>query len=228
MKPYIITHMMTSVDGRIDCPMVAQLGGDEYYVALDRLGKTSKLTGRVTSVLENPAVKGERTIDNNGEAPIGREAFNVAVKADEYSITVDTHGRILWQANEEDGHPILSIVTEDVAESYLDTLTAQGISWIAAGCGRINLHRAVEILAEQFGVERLAIVGGGHICGGFAEAGLVDEVSMMIGPGIDGRAGQTAMFDGIRKTDCTPYKLKLESVEQWPADILWLRYTVKK
>lgn len=71
MKPYIITHMMTSVDGRIDCPMVAQLGGDEYYVALDRLGKTSKLSGRVTSVLENPAVKGERTIDNNGEAPIG-------------------------------------------------------------------------------------------------------------------------------------------------------------
>lgn len=30
MKPYIITHMMTSVDGRIDCPMVAYLTADEY------------------------------------------------------------------------------------------------------------------------------------------------------------------------------------------------------
>ena len=25
MKPYIITHMMTTIDGRIDCPVVGQL-----------------------------------------------------------------------------------------------------------------------------------------------------------------------------------------------------------
>ena len=29
MRPYIISHMMTSVDGRIDCPMVEQLSTDE-------------------------------------------------------------------------------------------------------------------------------------------------------------------------------------------------------
>lgn len=38
MKPYIITHMMSTVDGRIDCPMVGCLTTDEYYVALDKLG----------------------------------------------------------------------------------------------------------------------------------------------------------------------------------------------
>lgn len=86
----------------------------------------------------------------------------------------------------------------------------------------------MEILNEEFGVERLAIVGGGHICGGFAEAGLVDEVSVMVAPGIDGREGQTVMFDGIKKANCNPYKLKLESVEQWETDIVWLHYKVKK
>ena len=45
MKPYIITHMMTSVDGRIDCPMVGQLSTDEYYIALNRLGKCSMPPG---------------------------------------------------------------------------------------------------------------------------------------------------------------------------------------
>lgn len=31
-KPYIICHMMTSADGRIDCAMTSQLlGGDDYY-----------------------------------------------------------------------------------------------------------------------------------------------------------------------------------------------------
>lgn len=38
MKPYIITHMMTTIDGRIDCPVVGQLSTDEYYIALERLG----------------------------------------------------------------------------------------------------------------------------------------------------------------------------------------------
>ena len=59
------------------------------------------------------------------------------------------------------------------------------------------------------------------------EAGLIDEVSIMVAPGIDGRKGQTAVFDGISHTECAPYKLKLESVEQWETDIVWLRYKVK-
>ena len=226
MKPYIITHMMTSVDGRIDCPMVGQLSTDEYYIALNRLGKCSKLSGRVTSVLECPAVESEREADNSN--PIGNETFSVCKKADEYTIVVDTHGKILWKYNEADGHPVISILSEDVSKEYLDSLTAHGISWIATGKGHIDLLRAVEILNEQFGVERLAIVGGGHICVGFAEAGLMDEVSVMVAPGIDGREGQTAMFDGIRKENCNPYKLKLESVEKWDTDIVWLRYKVEK
>lgn len=219
--------MMTSVDGRIDCPMVGQLSTDEYYIALDRLGKCSKLSGRVTTVLECSAVKEEVAAGKSG-TPVGHEAFSVCRKADEYTITVDTHGKIRWKSNEADGHPLISIVSEDVSEEYLDSLTAQGISWIASGKGHINLRRAVEILCEEFGVERLAIVGGGHICGGFAEAGLIDEVSVMVAPGIDGREGQTAMFDGIRKENCNPYKLKLESVEKWDTDIVWLRYKVEK
>ena len=37
-KPYIICHMMTSIDGRIDCAMTSQLKGVEaYYKTLDQL-----------------------------------------------------------------------------------------------------------------------------------------------------------------------------------------------
>jgi len=226
MKPYIITHMMSTVDGRIDCPMVGCLNTDEYYVALDKLGKCSKLSGRVTTVLESDAV--EKATEGSEGRPIGHEAFHVAEKADEYTIAVDTYGKIQWKKNEADGHPLLSIMSEDVSEEYLEALTDQGISWITAGKGCIDLRRAVEILHEQFGVERLAVVGGGHICGGFAKAGLIDEVSVMLAPGIDGRDGQTDMFDGISKPDFKPYKLKLDSVERCNADILWIRYKMMK
>ena len=225
MKPYIISHMMTSVDGRIDCPMVGQLSTDEYYIALEKLGPCSKLSGRVTTVLECPAVKEEAT-RMEGE-PIGRKSVHVARQSDEYTIIVDTHGKLRWQADEADGHPLLCIVSEQVPETYLETLRQQGISWIATGKERIDLSKAMEVLYEHFGVKRLAIVGGGHICGGFLEAGLIDEVSIMIAPGIDGRKGQTAVFDGIGNTECNPFRLKLESVEQWKTDIVWLRYKMK-
>ena len=37
MKPYIICHMMASIDGRIDCDMTEHIGGNEYYEALEQL-----------------------------------------------------------------------------------------------------------------------------------------------------------------------------------------------
>lgn len=225
MKPYIISHMMTSVDGRIDCSMVGQLSTDEYYVALEKLGPCSKLSGRVTTALECTAVK-EESIRMEGN-PIGHKSVYIARKSEEYTVIVDTHGKLRWQTNEADGHPLLCIVGEQVSREYLETLREQGISWIAAGTERIDLPQAMELLYEHFGIERLAIVGGGHICGGFLETGLIDEVSIMVAPGIDGRKGQTAVFDGISHTECSPYRLKLENVEQWETGIVWLRYKVK-
>lgn len=38
----------------------------------------------------------------------------------------------------------------------------------------------MELLHEHSDVKRLAIVGGGHICGSFLEAGLINEVSIMV------------------------------------------------
>ena len=52
---------MTSVDGCIDCPMVGQLSTDEYYIALEKLGPCSKLSGRITTAFECSAVKEEST-----------------------------------------------------------------------------------------------------------------------------------------------------------------------
>lgn len=82
-------------------------------------------------MLESDAV--EKATEGSEGRPIGHEAFHVAEKADEYTIAVDTYGKIQWKKNEADGHPLLSILSEDVSEEYLEALTDQGISWITAG-----------------------------------------------------------------------------------------------
>ena len=52
-KPYIVCHMMASVDGRIDCAMTEQLPGvQEYYATLEALEAPTRVSGRVTAELE--------------------------------------------------------------------------------------------------------------------------------------------------------------------------------
>ena len=46
-----------------------------------------------------------------------------------------------------------------------------------------------DLLKLPEGDERLAVVGGGHINGSMLDLGLIDEVSVMYGYGIDGPCG---------------------------------------
>ena len=48
------------------------------------------------------------------------------------------------------------------------------------GENRIDLAKAVDMLNTEFGVNRMAVVGGGHINGAFLEVGLLDEASVRL------------------------------------------------
>lgn len=224
MRPYIICHMIASVDGRIDCDMTEQIeGGNEYYEALEALDCPSMLMGRVTMqmhyALPEPFV-------SVCDLPIGNEAFHVARKAAAYCVGIDTHGSLQWGENEFDGQALLVVTDERCPKSYHDRLTEQGISWIATGKNGIDLPRAMALLRTEFGVGRLAVTGGGHINGAFLAAGLLDEISFMVAPGIDGRAGQAAVFDGITDVGHKATKLHLCSVQQM-GETVWMRYKFK-
>ena len=81
-------------------------------------------------------------------------------------------------------------------------------------------------LGEHFGIRTLLLEGGGHINGAFLEADLVDEVSLLVVPGIDGRHDIPAVFDGVSPSRKTAVPLRLKSVEQRGSDALWIRYEV--
>lgn len=62
-KPDIIVHMMTSIDGQIDCDMTAQLDGNsEYYSTLSVLETPTRVSGRVTA--ETEMADGDFTADD--------------------------------------------------------------------------------------------------------------------------------------------------------------------
>ena len=222
-KPYVICHMMTSVDGRIDCAMTEHLPGvQEYYDTLDELAAPTRVSGKVTAKLEM-SLPGEFQSKHTEE--IGKEAFSKKKSAKGYEVVADTRGTLLWEDSEDAMRPLLILTSEKVTKAYLEDLDEKHISWIACGKDKIDLKRACEILAEEFGVERMAVVGGGHINAGFLAEDLLDEVSVLIGSGIDGRGGMAAVFDGLPENrPVTP--LKLSQVKSYKSGAVWLRYTV--
>lgn len=220
MKPYIICHMMSLLDGRIDCDVTEQIeSGDEYYDALNKLDCPSMLMGRATMQMHYALP--EPFIAEN-KSPIGEEQFHVAISTKGYLIAIDTMGKLRWPHNQFDGMPLLVITSEDCPKEYLDTLSKQFISWIATGKNGIDLKRAMEILYTEFKVERLSLTGGGHINGAFLKEGLINEVSMMWCPGIDGRKGMASVFDGLEE-NIPPTKLHLISVEKM-GETIWAKY----
>ena len=223
-KPYIICHMMAAVDGRIDCGMTEKIQGvKEYYSTLDALKATAFVSGKVTAELEM-ALPGKFHAQNM-EA-LWEEGFSKKVAAKAYNVVVDTQGTLLWNEEHSTNSATIIITSERVTKEYLAYLDSKNISWIACGKEHIDLARASEILHDEFGVERVAVVGGGHINAGFLDAGLLDEVSVLLGPAIDGRGGMAAMFDGL-PMDREPFQLKLESVKSFDDGAIWIRYKVK-
>lgn len=149
-KPYIVCHMMTAVDGRIDCAMTEHLPGvQEYYDTLDALNAPSRVSGRVTAQLEM-ALPG--TFESETKTPLGKEGFSKAADAAGYEIVADTRGTLLWDETAGDERPLLILTSERVSREYLAYLDQKHISWIACGAERIDLARACEILAGEFGV----------------------------------------------------------------------------
>lgn len=222
MKPYIVCHMMSSVDGRIDCAMTEKIdSSDTYYECLDSLEPDACLEGRVSRQIHYALPEPFTTDD---KTPIGKEEVNNVAHDGRLDIAVDTHGSLRWP-DSASADNLLVVTDENCPKTYHDYLTSMGISWIATGKNGIDFGRMVEILAEKFGVKRLAVVGGGHINGAFLAAGLLDEVSVMIGAGIDGRAGMAAVFDGLPMS--TPKTLlTLKSVDKVSDNTVWLRYAM--
>ena len=224
MKPYIICHMVSSVDGKIDgAALGAVTSKGEYEATGAKLNGDAWICGRTTMqqhfAEDKPFVSATNT-------PAGPRPVFVARRAKSYAVSVDTLGKLRWAGGDLDGDHLICVVSEQAAEEYLAMLREKGISYIVSGKSSVDLADAVNQLGEHFGIRTLLLEGGGHINGAFLQAGLVDEVSLLVVPGIDGRHNIPAVFDGLSPSRNKAVPLRLKSVEQRGRDALWIRYKV--
>lgn len=222
-SPYTVCYMITSVDGRIDCAMTEKLPGvEEYYPLLDSLDLESAVSGKTTAKLEL-AEPGE--FSPKDKTPVGKES--VSKKAENingYDIITDTRGTLLRKNDSEYEKPHVILLSKQVSAEYLAYLDSLNFSYIVAGDEKIDLAATVSVLKETFGIERLGIVGGAAINTAFLDAGLLDEVIVLIGAGIDGRAEFPPVFSGRSAVKNTPIPLKLLEARSFDSGAVLIRY----
>jgi len=230
MKPYVICHMMPSVDGRLrtDRWDIPEAGHKEYERTADTYHPDAWVCGRKTM---QEFAKGRRQPKRTRTGKIPRTDYVIPrEKGKRYAIAIDTRGKLAWTDNEVEGDPLIEILTEDVPDGYLTFLRERGISYLFAGkrANAVDLPLALEKLRTKFGVRKLMLEGGGETNGAFLRDGLVDELSLLLTPIADGRLGEPALFDveGVRPRKAVA-KLRLKSVRRAAADMLWIKYAVR-
>jgi riboflavin biosynthesis pyrimidine reductase len=229
-KPYVICHMMSTVDGRIisanwsDKELIKNYSGffEKYHETFE---SEAWMCGRVT--MEKDFSGGIKPEPAKPDAPIVREAFIGDKNATSFAIAVDAHGKLGWESNETEGDHIIEVLTEQVSDEYLYYLQQKGISYIFAGEKDIDFRVALDQLVALFPIKTLMLEGGGHLNGSLLNEGLIDELSLMMLPIADGTPKSPTTFevsDYLTKGPAT--LLKLKEVKQLENDVVWLKYTL--
>jgi len=233
MKPYVICHMNSSVDGRILGsrwrPAENRMAG-LFERIHEELGGGSWLIGRVTGseYAKAPAYPDHTDQTYPREAWFAQRFPLGDAKA--YGIALDAQGKIAWGRSDIGGDPVVAVLTEQVSDAHLAGLRRDGVSYIFAGERELDLGLALEVLNRELGIERLLLEGGGGSNGAFLRAGLIDEISLAICPAVDGARGAPSVFDsGDRDADVPApvTSMTLASTEVLDGGAVWLRYRLQ-
>jgi riboflavin biosynthesis pyrimidine reductase len=229
MKPYVVCHMVASIDGRIlhsRWRPLTREGGDLFERLHVKLGGDAWLVGRVTGQEFAQAQAYEPRADRT----YPREPWLARREADAYGVVLDAHGKIAWGRSDIGGDPIVVVLTEQVSDAHLAGLRKDGVSYFFAGERELDLAYTLEYLNRELGVRRLLVEGGGGNNGSFLRAGLIDEISLAIVPVVDGAKGAPSVFDSTdREAELRApvAQMSLESCEALEGGAVWLRYRVR-
>jgi 2,5-diamino-6-(ribosylamino)-4(3H)-pyrimidinone 5'-phosphate reductase len=225
-RPYVICHMVPSVDGRIvtDAWRLPRSLTAEYERTASSFEADAWIIGRVSM---EPYAGNAALPATAGRARIPRIDFVARSDAPSYAIAIDPSGKLRWDSGALDEEHAVTILTEQVPDRYLAFLRSKGVSYLFGGKKQIDLPTVLGKLRSRFGVRKLLLEGGGTINGSFLAAGVIDELSVLIAPVADGGVGTPTLFDA-RKGAGPARHLKLLSVERRRGDLLWVRYRMRR
>jgi 2,5-diamino-6-(ribosylamino)-4(3H)-pyrimidinone 5'-phosphate reductase len=214
MRPKVVLHVESSLDGRIDFlrPDVAR-----YYRLARSIGEDAVLTGADTLL----QAEGLPAQDDPPPAAVGPDAGPLLVVTDSRC----RFGRWNWLRAQPYWRDVAVLVADDSPAEGVARLARDGVTTLTAGRQRVDLHAALELLAERCGVRIVRIDSGGSLSGALAGEGLIDEVSVLLEPLLVGGSAPRSFLRGPDPAAADDVlELRLETVERFTDGVVWLRY----
>lgn len=216
-RPYVVVNCAMSADGKLALPDRCQveISPEEDMVRVHRLRASCDaiLVGVGTIVSDDPKlhISPERVPD---PPELLRVVLDASGRTPAEARFLATPGRAL-------------VATVEEAAPALRERLAGRATVVALGQGPlVDLPSLLDHLGGM-GVRRLMVEGGGETIWSFLAGGLVDELSVFVGPMVIGGAEAPTLADGAgtRRIEEVVH-LEIASVERL-GEGLWIRYTVR-
>lgn len=235
-RPKIICHMTSSIDGRLHpsrwtppAPGIERAVLSGHYEELaERFSPDGWMVGRTTMA---EIVKNEGAPSDEAHATGLRETHVAAVNGRRLAVGIDPRGKLRYSRDEAGGDHLVTVLSQRVSDAYLAELRRAGVSYLFAGPDGADLAQAMQTLGTTFGVKTLLLEGGARINGAFLKAGLIDEISLLVYPGIDALSGVPTVFEAAGAPDDRPARgqaLRHLATETLDGGAVWLRYAVER
>ena len=230
-KPYVVCHMLTSIDGKIDgelfsCPKsltaVVEYGNIRgfYNCGATLYGTTTMLGGYAAGKADKLPKSAQQ---------LKKEDYMAPNDIKNYIVSLDPKGILAFDSpySERKGRPkahIIEVLTDKASSDYLAYLQKVGISYIFAGKDKFDCSVLLHKLKTVFGINRLMIAGGGVTNWSFAAESLIDELSIIIAPVADGGTKSVSVFEQFGDTSHPPVPFTLKEAKAVQGNAVWLRY----
>lgn len=228
MKPHVSILMVTSIDGRLhpsrftNSPDGSRRDWSTQYEKVHAsLHSDAWLVGRVTMAEMSKAAAHPPAKPATVRRPIHVARADAAT----FAVALDPSGKVHFERGDVSGDHAIVLLGKNVPDSHLAELAADGVSYIVAKQGDIDLAAALDVLAREFGIKHLIVEGGAATNGAFLVAGLVDELRILVAPALDGGEnvqGIVAWRDGL----AGKVRLQFKSVDALGHGVVQLAYSV--
>ena len=228
-RPYVICHMVTTIDGKILGNRWGKIPGQRSSANLfEETAASLNIGAWLVGTTTMKEFQGRPMKLPRAKAKVARVDHVARPDAKTLAIGADRHGVLRFQEGETHGDHVVLLVTERASDDYLAHLQAAGCSYLFCGKRDLDLALALEKLAAGFKLKKLQLHGGGTFNGAMLHAGLIDEISHITVPVADGGVGVASMFDIPTKAPPpnAAATLKLLSHEPLPGGVTWTRYRV--
>ncbi|GAA0677847.1 2,5-diamino-6-(ribosylamino)-4(3H)-pyrimidinone 5'-phosphate reductase [Natronoarchaeum mannanilyticum] len=207
---HVLVNAAISADGKLSSRRREQIAisGPEDFDRVDRVRADSDavMVGVGTVLADDPSL----TLD----APERRERrIESGKSANPARVVADSRARTPTDARVLDDEATTYVLVADAAPAErVAALRSAGAEIVRAGEDRVALPAALEQL-EAAGIDRLMVEGGGELIFSLFEDGLVDELSVFVGPKLIGGRDAPTLADGEGFVEEFP-ALTLEDVER--------------